>query len=162
MSTLAAKLVGSDSVLAFEANPHMAEIIERTYQVNGMRPTLTIGAIGPTEGELKLHIRKNFWSSSPHEKLAADSIETVRVPMYSLDKEIGLFRPTYLLIDIEGGEETLIGSSMLPGVKKLMTEVHPELIGQTGVRRFEDWISDLGFVKSEVHSRKNVLFFSRE
>ena len=62
-------------------------------------------------------------------------------------------RTKLLIIDIEGGEQELVNCCDLPGVRKIMIEFHPELIGEKGVLKLTDWLYSLGFVeRAEVSS----------
>ena len=54
-----------------------------------------------------------------------------------------------------------VGSSELPGVKKVMVELHPELIGEAGVRSFLGWLSDLGFRKDGDISKDVEIYLER-
>jgi FkbM family methyltransferase len=161
LSTVAAMRIGSDRVRTFEANPQMAEIIQRTFDLNGVRPDLVIGAIGAVTGELMLHVHRDYWSSSSHANRADGALETICVPVHSLDSEVSATRPTYLFIDIEGAEADLAGSSMLPGVRKVMCEVHPALIGAAGVQRFTDWLTSIGFTRSSTYSTRQQVYYFR-
>lgn len=161
LSAFCAKRIGGDRVKTFEANPFMEEVIRETYTLNDVQPTLVIGAIGAQNGTLPFHVRKNFWASSSHNGRAEGSLQTIDVPMYELHAQVIVTKPTYLFIDIEGGEEYLARCSSLPGVKKVMAEVHPELIGEANVAKFTGWLRDLGFVKDEQISKERELYFSR-
>lgn len=161
LSTYCALEIGGERVKTFEANPFMQPLITKTFALNGVSPALVIGAIGPMNGQLELHVRENFWASSSHRDRARGSIQTITVPMHGMHEEILAMRPTYLFIDIEGAEEKLVGSSELPGVKKVMVELHPELIGEEGVGNFLRWLSDLGFRRNENISKGREFFFDR-
>ena len=161
LASYCAKRIGSDRVKTFEANPHMGDIIKETFALNGVSPTLISGAIGAHAGTLDLHVAENFWASSSHAGRAEGSLKTISVPMYGLHAEIVASQPTYLFIDIEGGEEHLANCSSLPGVRKVMAEVHPDLIGEAGVARFTDWLQGLGLVKDAQLSTQRELFFAR-
>jgi adenylate cyclase class IV len=81
--------------------------------------------------------------------------------MCALHDEIVANRPTYLFFDIEGAEENLVGSSELPGVKKAMVEVHPELIGEASVRSVLGWLSNLGFRQDGDISKDREIYLER-
>lgn len=161
LSTYCSLEIGSDRVKTFEANPFMGPLISKTFSLNRVSPTLVMGAIGPRQGQLEFHVRENFWASSSHHARAEGSVQTITVPVYALHDEILVTRPTYLLVDIEGAEVSLVGSSELPGVKKVMVEVHPELTGESGVRDFLSWLSDLGFRKDDGISRNREIYLER-
>ena len=160
LSSYCAMRLGSDRVRTVEANPFMAPLIARTFDMNKVRPALVVGAIGPVHGQIDFHVRHNFWASSAHPDRADGAALTISVPLIPLHDEILRHRPSYLFIDIEGGEEQLTDSSDLPGVSKVMAEVHPELIG-AGVDRFVSWLQRLGFVKNEALSHAREFFFVR-
>jgi FkbM family methyltransferase len=161
LATYCALRLGSEHVKTFEANPFMLALIEKTFALNGVSPALVIGAIGPVHGQVDFHVRKNFWASSMHDGRAPGAQHTISVQMYALQDEILAMQPTYLLIDIEGAERNLAGSSELPGVEKVMLELHPELIGDDGVRAVLGWLWDLGFRKDSGISKNRELFFAR-
>jgi len=161
LATYCSLEIGSDRVKTFEANPFMLPLISKTFALNSVSPTLVIGAIGSQDGQIEFHVRENFWASSSHPDRADGSVETITVPMRSLQDEIVATRPTYLFVDIEGAEKNLVGSSELPGVKKAMVELHPELIGEAGVRSFLGWLSDLGFRQDGDISKDRELYFER-
>jgi FkbM family methyltransferase len=161
LATFCSLEIGSDRVKTFEANPFMLPLISKTFALNRVSPTLVIGAIGPTHGQIDFHVRKNFWASSTRQERAEGSVQTITVLMRALHDEILATRPTYLFIDIEGAEENLVGCSELPGVTKVMAEVHPELIGDAGVRSFLCWLSDLGFKKDFDISKDREIYLER-
>lgn len=161
LSAYCAKRLGNEPVRTFEANPYMAPIIQSTFELNEVTPMLINGAIGAGRGEMEFHVRKNFYASSSHPGRVDGSMQTIRVTVHDLHDEVMNHRPTFLFIDIEGGEEGLAGCSSLPGVQKVMAEVHPDLIGQEGVRKFVSWLESLGFKKDFGISKEQELFFSR-
>ncbi|HVY05224.1 MAG TPA: FkbM family methyltransferase [Burkholderiales bacterium] len=161
LSAYCALRVGSDKVTTIEANPFMAPLIFHTFALNHVRPELVIGAIGRAHGRIDFHVRRNFWASSSHPDRADGAVQTLSVPVIPLDEEVRRWKPTYLFIDIEGAEESLVGCSELPGVTKIMAEVHPELIGDTGVEAFLKWLRGLGFVRDNALSKEREFFLRR-
>jgi FkbM family methyltransferase len=161
LATYCALRIGSDRVKTFEANPFMLPLISKTFTLNHVAPALVIGAIGPKHGQIGLHVRENFWASSSHHRRLPGSLRTIGVLMHALHDEILDNRPTYLVLDIEGAEHTLVGSSELPGVRKVMIELHPELIGDDGVHAVLGWLSDLGFRKDREISKELEMFLAR-
>jgi FkbM family methyltransferase len=161
LAAYCARQLGSDRVTTFEANPQLRAIISRTFQLNSVSPRLIICAIGASHGYVEFFIRYNFWASSSHVGRADGSRLMITVPVCPLHDEVVRYKPTYLFIDIEGGEAGLAGCSELPGVTKVMTEVHPELIGDEGSARFTGWLREIGFRKDERLSMDHEMFFSR-
>jgi FkbM family methyltransferase len=161
LATYCARQLGSDRVTTFEANPQLHALISHTFQLNAVSPRLIIGAIGASHGYADFFIRYNFWASSSHVGRAKGSKQTITVPVCPLHDAVVRCKPTYLFIDIEGAEADLAGCSDLPGVTKLMAEVHPELIGDAGVARFTAWLHEIGFRKDADVSTEREIFLKR-
>lgn len=161
LAAYCAQRLGNERVKAFEANPHLADLIRRTFAMNRVAPQLVIGAVGAYSGETRFHVRRNFWASSAHEGRAEGSLSTLTVPQHGLDDEVRAHAPTYVFLEIEGAEGQLADCSELPGVHKVMVEIHPELIGRHGVAEFVGWLERLGFVQDADVSKERELFFAR-
>jgi hypothetical protein len=119
---------------------------------------LVMGMIGANSGTANFYIRYNFWASSSHAGRAEGAKRVTPVRVHALDQEISEYHPTFLIMDIEGGEESLIGSSDLSGINKIMMELHPDLIGDSGVDRVLSWLRVLGFVLDVSIGTRNVVF----
>ena len=153
LASYCAKRLGSDRVTTFEANPFMESIIRKAFKLNGVLPKLVICGVGAKNCKREFYIRRNFWASSTAEKRAINATGKIIVQMVSLESQILNLEPSYLIIDIEGGEQELVNCCDLPGVRKIMIELHPELIGEKGVLKLTDWLYSLGFVeRAEVSS----------
>jgi len=160
LSIYCAQRLGSDAVTTFEGNPEMEAIIRANYAANGVTPTLIMEMVGPCRGQHEFHIRKNFWASSGHAARAEGS-RAVMVPMRALDEEIARTRPSYLIVDIEGGEAGLFDTTELPGVERLLIEVHPDVIGEVGVESVLDRLRALRFRLDTSLSSERELFLTR-
>lgn len=161
LSIFCARRVGEVNVTTFEANPDMEPIIRKNYELNGVRPQLTMAMVGRSAGTRPFHIRKNFWASSGHAARAEGAARTVNVPVRALDDEIARCKPTYLIVDIEGGEAELFDSAILSGVRKILIETHPDVIGVDGVARVLGRLRDLGFALHGSPSEQRELYLTR-
>ncbi len=159
ISTLCAKRIGSERVFAVEANPVMAETIRQTYRLNGVFPQLTGGLLGQGEGEETFYVETNFISSSTHQRSA--SATPVTVQRYDARAFIQEVKPTFLICDIEGGEQELLAYMPLDGVKKLCIELHPHVIGNQGTSAIFSRLLNEGFVCDFLLSSGKVFFFER-
>lgn len=161
LSILCARKVGNGNVWTFEANPDMEPIIRRNYALNGVAPNLTMAMVSHTAGTQPFHIRRNFWASSAHEARASGSLRTVTAEVRALDDEIARCKPTYLICDIEGGEAGLFDRSNLSGVRKVLIETHPDVIGVDGVDRVLDRLRQIGFTLHGDPRTERELYLTR-
>ncbi|KIN63739.1 Methyltransferase, FkbM family [Sulfitobacter noctilucicola] len=122
---------------SFEANPHLIEVVEATYRRNGVddRISVTHGALMAGKNipqKIDFNVSKRFAFSSldaPQRELS----ETVSVPVHDFAKLKEDFRPTVLLMDIEGGELDFLREADLSGINVVVMEFHPEVYGQEGM-----------------------------
>ena len=127
LSAYCAKIVGSDHVFAYEANPELMPLIAEVYGANQVAPSISNVMLAESEGEADFHIEPMFWSSSALS--ASRDARIVRVRRIRLNEEIKRVRPTFLIVDIEGGEHEFFHNADLAGVRKICVELHPHLIG---------------------------------
>lgn len=159
ISTYCAKRIGSERVFAVEANPVMAETIRETYRLNGVAPQLTCGLLGRGDGEETFYVEGDFISSSTLQRSAsAKPVETLRYDARAFIEQV---KPTFLICDIEGGEQELLTYMPLTGVKKLCIELHPHVIGNVGTSEVVNRLLNEGFVCDFLSSSGKVFFFER-
>jgi FkbM family methyltransferase len=159
VATLAATIVRRGAVTAYEANPKLTPAIEATARSNDIELRVVNAVLGETPGTTPFHVAPDFWMSG----LAPSpgSVEKL-VPQLSFREELEGVRPTYLMIDIEGGEEALLQSSALPpSVRAVCLEVHPDRIGKAGVWRVAQRLAEQGFLPDFAVSGASVLFCER-
>ena len=92
ISTNCARRLGDDRVVTVEANAEMEEPIRRSFELNGVSPTLLIGAAGPEAGVVEFFFEENFWSNSwlPTRK----STKSQKVNMLPIAQLMEQHRPT--------------------------------------------------------------------
>jgi FkbM family methyltransferase len=122
-----ARVIGSARVFSIEANAGLRPQIEANYRLNGVAPTIEFGMVGPRAGMRTFYVAANFKVSSSVSVRGAS--RATRVQMKSLAETLDRIRPTFLIVDIEGGEYDLLVDTALPGVRKVFLETHPHLIG---------------------------------
>jgi FkbM family methyltransferase len=159
VSAYCAKRVGSSRVFAFEANPDLEPRIRETYALNGVEPTLEMGAIRATAGRVTLYRTKHVFSSSLV-KRSAEAIP-IEVPGKALSYVVEKFRPTLLIVDVEGAEDELFDRAQLPGVTKIMLELHERVIGEAKARRVRGALTALGFREDRGLSSREHLVLRR-
>lgn len=132
--------------LAIEASPIMCDLIRTNTQHLGNVDVLNALAGRDSERATRdFYIYRDFWASStqpihvtnPERRL----VETVQVPMVDLDALIAERECSFLVCDIEGGEDSLVRTFELK-VPKILMELHWRELGMERalhiLRVFED------------------------
>ena len=159
IATCACQLVGDENVTAYEANPALVAVARATAGHNGFAPTIVNAALGDVAGDAYLYVADDFWAST---LVPTEVRSTVRVPVKSFHAELERVRPTYLMIDIEGGEVDLLSGNTLPEyVRAVCVEAHPNVVG---VARVQDMLVKLikdGFAIDLQVSHHGVAYLER-
>jgi FkbM family methyltransferase len=157
LTTLAAQRVGSERVFAYEANPALLPLIEATFAANGVRPQLTHAVLGDGAGAVTFFVEDHYLSSSRQQRSAG--ARAVEVPQLDAATELARVRPTVVIMDIEGGEASLVPLFDWRSVEKLVLEIHPALLGPAGTRAVLDHLTGQGFVEvKRLSSTRKKLF----
>jgi len=164
ISTFCAKRIGSDRVFTFEANPELAPLIRSVYARNGVSPNLNICILGKGDGEETFYVHDDFWSSSLYQR--STKSRKVSVPRKDINQAMNKLHPTFLIMDIEGGESGIFDIINLDGITKIAVELHTNIIGQDRVDSICDQLADEGFridwrYSSSIKGFKEELFLSR-
>jgi FkbM family methyltransferase len=161
LSILCCRILKDDQrVLAFEANSVIAEEARRNFARNGVAPRLETGLVTADGASVEFHVNQDFWSSS----IVARPRSTKVQPMHSiaLSTLLETFRPTYLLVDVEGAEYDLFRKSSLPGVVRLCLEIHPHVIGNRKCSEVVRHLLEVGFNWHVDLSTGRSLLFERD
>ena len=145
LSIICAKTLGSDSVHTYEANPALEPIVRANFALNDVEPSLTISALGSVAGEMKLNITADFWASSVYPSDDVQHVISVRVNCFN--DAVKRIRPTFLVIDIEGGEVDVLQDADLATVEKIVIEIHPQFLGLRAANALRRRIRRSGFVE---------------
>jgi hypothetical protein len=84
----------------------------------------------------------------------------LQVPVKSFHEALLEINPTFLIIDIEGGEYELLRDGNLHNVKKIVMEIHPSVLGREKTESVLNFLSNLGFQVVDQTS-DTELFFQR-
>lgn len=157
LTTLAALRVGSDRVFSYEANPALLPLAARTFELNGVRPTLTHAVLGDGAGTVPFFVEEHYLSSSRARRSA--EAQAVQVAQLDANTELARHRPTVVIMDIEGGESTLVPLLDWHGVQKIVLEIHPALLGPERTRAVLEHLAREGFeeVRRLSSTRKKLL-----
>jgi FkbM family methyltransferase len=159
MTTAACRIVGSDNVVAYEADPKMIEIAEQTFKLNEVAPTLINAVLGDREGSTDFYIDRQAFTLSTT-KPRADCAR-ISVPMTSFEDALAAHQPSYLMVDIEGGEIELLAHGLPAHVRSLCVEAHPGVVGEQAIAEMVGTLLDGGFLLDHGRSRYYRLFLRR-
>lgn len=146
VSLLCAKICGADNVLTYEANPAMDAVIRGNFELNGLTPNLRNKAVTADGKDVTFFLNDNIISSSLYSRKDG---KAHTLPADALDAVIAEWKPTVIVMDAEGGEVDILGASPLNGVKKLVLELHPHVVGETAIRKLIDYLATLGFRETQ-------------
>ena len=159
VSTYCAQRIGSERVFAYEADPELESCIRETYELNGVSPTLEMCAVNARAGRVTLHRDKHFVSASVVRRRVGS--HPVEVPGRALNYVVEKTQPTLLVIDAEGAERDLFEGARLPGVSRIILELHDRVIGPVGTDRVRAQLASLGFEASQALSSPEHLVVER-
>ncbi len=162
LSTLCALRVGSERVTAVEANPALLPRIRETWAANGVAPRLVHAVLAREAGEAELFVASEFVSSSLRGVGSDGPVLTARVPQLAVNALLREVAPTFLAIDIEGGEAELLPAIDWRGIRALALELHPHRIGEAATRALLARLADEGFREHRAVSSTRKKLFSRE
>ncbi|WP_348760960.1 FkbM family methyltransferase [uncultured Salinisphaera sp.] len=162
ISTAAARRIGSTRVVTVEANDALAPIIEATHRANNVTPERRFGVM-TASNDLSPRVfyrhTRNLWSSSL--TLPDGPYEQVQVPAMSWAETLSELRPSYLVMDIEGGEIELLSCLDADHVRRMLIEFHPRKTGTESVAGVFEHLHRLGFRADRVASGTHIYYFER-
>ncbi len=158
ISAYCSKIVGSDQVYSFEANPLNVEMAFRVFKKNNVRPHLHNALLADCKGMIDFPVnRKSRLASS----LLKTSAEIVQVPQLSLNEIIESIRPNFLIMDIEGAEYDIFRLIRFQTIKKMQVELHPSILGEVKMSEIFDLLRSNGFVVDISMPDGRNFFFKR-
>lgn len=157
------KVCRPSAYTVFEANPKIKELLLRTLKRNGLTEVSVRGEVLPRSrallayGNTDFYISEDFWISAIVP--GSQTSKTCQVPVASFDKVVEDCRPSVVLCDIEGGELSLfdfvgfwdlaaarvLRRKPLQGIHCVIMEMHPAIIGESGLGRIRKSFDRLGF-----------------
>lgn len=153
---VAARICGTGSVVSYEANPRMREVIEANYRLNAVVPRIEMMPISLEGGPIDFNLSDDIISSSSRER-NDERTRPVTLMSRAFAEALLDHAPNLLVMDIEGYEETLLGQADLSSVEKLIVEFHPHVTGPDVVLRLQERLRDLGFAE-QARAGNNVAY----
>ena len=133
MSLLSARICGAGNVLAYEANPALEPVIKANHVLNAFAPKVRMRAVTLEGGPLRFFRSDNIVSSSSTAR--AGAFEEIEVQSDAIDKVIEEWRPTVVIMDVEGAEIELLSNARLDGVRHIVVETHDHITGPDAIDR---------------------------
>ncbi|EEX13143.1 methyltransferase, FkbM family [Citreicella sp. SE45] len=155
---LCAQTVGVENVHSFEANPLMEPVIRANYALNAGAPHLSIGFLTDHDGEATLHVPELFWAASTTPMAGA---REVRTPCIELNRTVAEIRPSFLIMDIEGGEIDVIQHLAPSTIRKVAMELHPGVVGEEAIAGMEAKLRDMGFERRWISNAGEHAYYER-
>lgn len=166
ISILCAKIIGDERVFTYEALPSLIPIIKINFALNKVSPSLMHAAVIDDDQEYVLfHQCEAFWESSMFPfKVASSSnrnLQAIKVPARNINAEIDRIKPSFLIMDVEGYEARLIRACNLTNIRKILIELHPNIIGDAETRSIRKFLTEMGFTVDPSVSDEHVIYLER-
>lgn len=161
ISAYCAMQIGNEKIHTFEANSSLKEIIETLYKKNKVHPFVTFSMLGEKPGT-KIFYRntKSFLASSTEKTKEKKQTVTV-IPVLDLNEIIRNIRPTYLMMDIEGGEYDIFNSIDFQSIRKIQFELHPLVLGSEKVNAIFNQLRNNNFSGETTFNFGNNFYFQK-
>jgi FkbM family methyltransferase len=159
ISAYCSRAIGNDMVTTYEANPYLENNIRKLYKRNNTAPHLKFAMLGNKKGEQSFYISKNgFFTSSA---LPLEHSMLITVPVEDMNECVKKIDPTYLVMDIEGGEFDIFSSIKFNNIRKIQFELHPKVLGEEKALSIFRLLEANGFVKDHSLSCENNFFYKK-
>lgn len=155
-----AKTARPEAMISFEANPNLIPHIRSLYEMNGLTSHIELHnqvllASADRPDTVDFHLGNSYLGSSLVEQTARKQ-RKITVETADFEAVRKRFKPTVLVMDIEGAELDFLQGANLTGIRGVVLEFHPALYGENGMRRCKDILREQGFILVEEHSTRTV------
>jgi len=164
----AAAFTGAANVLTFEANPYILADAKENFAHNKMpeitshHAVLACRRLFRPNAVTRFNLSREFWASRIDAPPGHPAIiQSLHVPVRSLEQEIAAHQANVLICDIEGGEVVLLTGADLSGIRMIILETHRWAVGEALT---DAMIRDLilqGFALDLPASAGEILLFQR-
>jgi FkbM family methyltransferase len=160
VSAVIAKNVNPAAILSYEANPNLVPHIDALHGLNGIASNITLKnqvllSSPDRPDEVEFFIGNSFLGASLINKPNRAS-RAISVPTADFETVRAKFKPTVLILDIEGGELDLLRHADLSGIRTIVIEFHPGAYGIAGMRACKTILKNEGFQPNPDHSTRFV------
>jgi FkbM family methyltransferase len=165
MSTFLSKICKVREIHTFEANPALIPYIKRVHSQNNVTNVELYNALlGHKSGKARFYERQNFLASSLEENpsgLNSPVIEVHEVDVIEANSLISKINPSVLVCDVEGAEVEIFSKLDLSSFRAVVIELHPQWIGEQGVKVVFDACSAANLTYYPAASNRKVVAFLR-
>ena len=145
-------------IILVEANSDLIPEITRNFAANGVAlPDLRHGVAGTSNQMVEFHVDSQFWASTTRPQIGrqhrVDSVE-----MIDTNALLRAHNATVLICDIEGGEIDLLPHLDLSGIRMVIAELHPAVIGAEGVERINAVMTAAGLPARHILNNEVYVF----
>ena len=166
MSTFMAANRKVGKIHTYEANPALVPYIKQLHAENGVKNvTIHNALLGARKGKASFYIRENFLASSLEETPKGEKSPVTRIEKIEVENAkaaVKAIKPTFLVCDIEGAEADILPLPDFSGLRGAVIELHPQWIGEAGVRAVFDAMHRAGLTFFPRVSNKKVVAFLRD
>ncbi|MCD6298054.1 MAG: FkbM family methyltransferase [Deltaproteobacteria bacterium] len=159
LTIFCAKQIGSENVVAYEANPLLVDKIKENFSLNNVNPDIRNAVLDDIESEVDFFVEDSFWSSSTVRR--SDEAKVIKVKTRDINDTLLDTQPNFIIMDIEGGEKELIYKINFDSIDKLLIEIHPHVIGNTQATSIIAYLFEKGFELDFALSKGNVFYFTK-
>lgn len=167
VGTVVAKHCQPEAMLSFEPNPELLPAIQAIHSANDVPPTVTAqqAVVFPTRDaprEVSFSILSGFRSSrltsldEGEGEHSAPQAREVQVPVVPFPEIVETFRPTALIMDIEGAELEFLPKADLSSLRVIVVELHRNLFGRPGMKACREALRAQGFARLDAYSARWV------
>jgi FkbM family methyltransferase len=161
VSAYCAKQIGSDRIFTFEGNPSLKPLIQKLYSKNKVMPHSTIALLGNENGSKTFYKNENSFLASSAISNPDENQESFQVEQKKLNEIITQLQPTYLVMDIEGGEFDIFKLIDFQSITKIQFELHPAILKTEKINFIFEKLQKEGFVKSNLFNFSNNFYFTK-
>lgn len=158
ISAFCAKNIGSANVFTFEANSYLKQSISDLYIRNHVNPALKFNILGKENKIIFFYVNKNSLLASGLQRTSVRA-QRIEAKQENLNEKIKDIKPTYLIMDIEGGEYDIIKEIEFQTIHKVQFELHPDVLDKKKVSDIFLKLESSGFKRNESLSTANNYYF---
>lgn len=159
ISAYCAKRVSSEHVVTYEANPALAETLKSTHTLNGVHPCVILACIGRETTPKTFYTQPEFNGSSVIKR--QEQMQSLTVPQRDLQEELEHWRPTFLIVDVEGAEVGLFEGLDFHAVRAISIEFHSKIVGLEATQGVQRALAEAGFQRVPKYSRDEKWLLTR-
>lgn len=132
VALVCARIAGPGRVLSYEANPALEPVIRENFALNGLEPNLRMRAVTADGSAVAFFRNDNVVSSSVFDR--GLEAERITVAGDRIDAALSDSGAEVLVMDVEGAETALLPAADLSGLRDLVVELHPHVVGEDRTR----------------------------